>query len=114
MNFLDSRRGGGPLLHVFLRAFRQNLRFNIHPLIQSSFYVSGQFGSRGEGGTPARRLPEGFFDKVCILIFTPQNRVRSMFLDFLDSRGAGNPYQRVLGGFIEKVCVLIFSNSLFR
>ena len=41
------------------------------------------------GGTPYKRVPEGFFDKLCVLIFTLQNRVRSMFLDFLDSRGGG-------------------------
>ena len=31
----------------------------------------------------ARCVPEGFFDKGCVLIFVPQNRVRSMFFEFL-------------------------------
>ena len=32
------------------------------------------------GGTAAKRDPEGLFDKVGLLIFAPQKRVRSMFL----------------------------------
>ena len=35
------------------------------------------------GGTPGKRVPEGFFDKVCVLIFASKNRVRFMFLEFL-------------------------------
>ena len=33
-------------------------------------------------GTPAKRVPMGLFDKVGVLIFDPQNRVRSMFFEF--------------------------------
>ena len=78
-------RGRGPLINVFLRVyfdvFRQSLRFNFHPLKQSPFYVFGfLLDSRGD---PDKRVPEGLFDKVCVLIFAPQNRVRSMFLEFL-------------------------------
>ena len=37
------------------------------------------------GGTPDKRISEGltFFDKVCVLNFAHQNRVRSMFFEFL-------------------------------
>jgi len=42
-----------------------------------------------KGGTPYKRVPEGFVYKVCVLIFTHLIRVRSMFLDFLDSRRGG-------------------------
>ena len=35
------------------------------------------------GETPDKRVPEGFVDKVCVLSFAPQNRVRSMFFEFL-------------------------------
>ena len=39
------------------------------------------------GGTPDKRIPEGlflaFFDKVRVLIFGHQNRVRSILLEFL-------------------------------
>ena len=59
------------------------------------------------GGTPGKRAPEGFFDKVCVWIFTPKYRVRSMFLDFLDSIG-GTAYKRGPEGFFDKFCVLIF------
>ena len=41
--------------------------------------------SRAE--TTGKRFPESFGDKVCVLIFNPLNKVRSMFLDLLDSRG---------------------------
>ena len=34
------------------------------------------------GGTPGKRVLEGLCDKVCVLIFSPQNRVRSMFFGF--------------------------------
>ena len=38
-------------------------------------------------GTPARHIPEGLFDvcgvKLSVLIVAHQNRVRSMFLEFL-------------------------------
>ena len=45
------------------------------------------------GGTPAKRVPEGLFDKVGVLIFAPQNRVCSMFLLFLYIvEGGGVPY----------------------
>ena len=37
----------------------------------------------GEGGGAAKRVPEGLFEKVSVLIFAPQNRVWSMFLEFL-------------------------------
>ena len=60
------------------------------------------------GGTPRKRIPVGFIDKVCVLIFTPKYRVSSMFLDFLDSRG-GTPYKHDPEGFFYKVCVLIFT-----
>ena len=33
-----------------------------------------------EGETSGEHVPEGFFDKVCVLIFDPPNRVSSMFL----------------------------------
>ena len=33
--------------------------------------------------TPVKRVPEGLLNKVCILFFDHQNRVRSMFLVFL-------------------------------
>ena len=36
-----------------------------------------------EGETSGEHVPEGFFDKVCVLIFAPQNGIRSMFLEFL-------------------------------
>ena len=36
-----------------------------------------------EGETSGEHVPDGFFDKVCVLIFAPQNEIRSMFLDFL-------------------------------
>ena len=35
------------------------------------------------GGTPVKPVPEGFFDKVGVLIFAPPNRVRSMIFEFL-------------------------------
>ena len=47
------------------------------PLKQSSFYVFGVFVNN-RGGTSGKRVPEGFFDKVCVLIFAPQITVRSM------------------------------------
>ena len=60
------------------------MRFKIHPLKVSSIYVSGVFGdSRGGRGTPGKLVPDGFFDKVGVLIFAAQNSVRSMFLNFL-------------------------------
>ena len=37
-----------------------------------------------EWGTSGKRIPEGFFDKVCVLTFAPQNRVRSILLEFLE------------------------------
>ena len=37
----------------------------------------------GWGGISAKRVPKGFFDKVGVLIFVPQNRVCSIFLLFL-------------------------------
>ena len=33
--------------------------------------------------TPGKRVPKGCFDKVGVLIFAPQNRVRSIILLFL-------------------------------
>jgi len=39
------------------------------------------------GGTPSKRVSVGFINKVCVLIINLHNRVPSMFLDFLDSRG---------------------------
>ena len=44
-----------------------------------------------EGGTSGKRFLEGLIEKVCVLIFTAKNRVRSMFLDLLDSRGGEDP-----------------------
>ena len=43
---------GGPLVNIFLRAglCRQRLRFNIHLLKESSFYVSGLDGQSRVGG----------------------------------------------------------------
>ena len=88
--FVDSI-GGGPLVNVFLRVyfdvFRKSSCFNFRPSNQSSFYVFGVFvDSRGRGD-PCKTYSWGsiltFFDKVRVLIFAHQNRVRSMFLEFL-------------------------------
>ena len=77
---------GGALRNVFLRVyfdvFRQSSRFNFRPSKQGSFYVFGVFVD-SRGGAPGKRVPAGFFNKVCVLIFAPQNRVRSMFLEVL-------------------------------
>ena len=44
-------------------------------------------------GTTYKRVPEGFNDKLYVLIFTLQNRVRSMFLDILQIiEGGGDLY----------------------
>ena len=50
-----------------------------------------------------------FFDKVCVLIFAHQNRVRSMFLEVLYIVEVGIPGKRVPEDFFEKVYVLIFA-----
>ena len=46
------------------------------------------------GKTPDNRIPEGlfltFFDKVSVLIFAHPNRVRSIFLEFLEIVEGGN------------------------
>ena len=40
-----------------------------------------------------------FFDKVRVLIFTQQSRVRSMFLEFLEIvEGGGTPVKRIYEG----------------
>ena len=64
--------------------------------------------SRGE--TPYKRVPKGFFDKVCVLIFPLKTEYHFIFMDFLDSRGGeGTLYKRVPESFVDDVCVLIFS-----
>ena len=70
------------------------------------------------GGTSGKRVPEGFVDKVCVLIYPLgsfwmvyhlKTGLRSMFQEFLESRGGGTPDKRVPEGFGDKACVLIFS-----
>ena len=40
-----------------------------------------------------------FFDKIRVLIFTPQRRVRSMFFEFLEIvKGGGIPVKRISEG----------------
>ena len=55
-----------------------------------------------------------FFDKVRVLIFAHQSRVRSMFLEFLESVEGGplvNIFLRVYFDDFEKVCVLIYAHQ---
>ena len=86
LEFLLIVEGGGSLINVFLRVyfdvFRQSLRFNFRRLKQSSFYVFGVFVNCRGGSILT------YFDKVRVVIFAHQNRVRSMFLEFLLISGA--------------------------
>ena len=67
------------------------MTFSIHQsfkiVTELVIYVFGVFIGIIGGGTPDKRIPEGlllrFFDKFRVLIFAHQNRVRSMFLEFL-------------------------------
>ena len=68
-----------------------------------------EFLYKVEGGTPGKRVPEGFVDNVCVLIFTPQNRVRSILPEFLKIVEGGTPYKRVPEGFFDNFCVIIFT-----
>ena len=61
--------------------------------------------SRGEGGTPGKRVPEDFINKVVVLIFT----INTEFVLYFWIR-VGDPYKRVPEGFFDKVCVLIFAS----
>ena len=62
-------------LSVYFGVFRQRSRIEFRPSKQSSVYVFRLFvDSRGRGT---------FFDKVRVLIFVDQNRVRSMFFESL-------------------------------
>ena len=67
---------------MFLRAFSTKFAFNYSPLNQSSFNVFAVFVD-SRGGTPGKRILESLFVKVRVLIFAPQKRVHSMFLEVL-------------------------------
>ena len=54
------------------------------------------------GGTPGKRVPEGFFEKVGVLIFAAKNRVRSMFLEFLYKVDEGPLVNVFLRAFSKK------------
>ena len=75
LDFLDSR-GGGPFINLFLRVCPESLRLNFQPLIQRLFYVYGLFEElRGRREPLINVFLKAFFYKVCVLIFTHQNRV---------------------------------------
>ena len=92
----------GSIINVYLRAFLTKFALLFLPLKTELVVCFWNFWTV-EGGTPYKRVPEGFVNKVCVSIFTRSNRVRSMFLDFMDSRGEGEPLVNVcLRAFLTK------------
>ena len=63
--------------------FSTKFAFSFSPLkTKIVIYVFAVFICSLEG-TPGTRVPEGLFQNVSVLIFAPQNRVCSMFLELL-------------------------------
>ena len=75
---VDSRGSGDPCKTCSCGLIRQSSLFLISAPQNSVRSMFLQFLYIVERGTPGKRVPEGFFDKVCISIFAAQNRVRSM------------------------------------
>ena len=85
------------MINVFLRVYfdvsRQRSRFNFRRSKQTSFYVFGLFVD-GRGGSILT-----YVDKICFVICTNQNRVRSMFLELLlIVEGERTPSKRIFEG----------------
>ena len=90
------------MINVFLRVysdvFRQSLRFNFRRSKQSSFYVFGLLVDGRGGGSILTYL-----EKVCVVICAHQNRVRSIFLEFLlIVEGGGTPDKRISEGLFGR------------